>query len=91
VVARAPVHSTQLIDLATELLREADHLFDRELLSGSEAGPSMRGVLQGIRAKLRRAWEIKNERPGSAMGLASEVLRELEGLAAARQDAAEGI
>jgi hypothetical protein len=71
------------------LLREADHLFDRELLSGSEAG--LRGILQGIRAKLRRAWEIKDERPGSAMGLASEVLRELEGLAAARQDAAEGI
>jgi hypothetical protein len=88
-VAHAPVHSTQLTDLATALLREADHLFDRELLSGSEVG--LRGVLQGIRAKLRRAWEIKDERPGSAMGLASEVLRELEGLAAARQDAAEGI
>jgi hypothetical protein len=92
VVTRAPVHSPQLTDLATELLHEADHLFDRELLSGSgEAGPSMRAVLNGIRAKLRRAWEIKDERPGSAMGLASEVLRDLERLTSARQDATEGI
>jgi hypothetical protein len=51
----------------------------------------MRAVLQGVRANLRRAWEILDERPGSAMVLASEVLRDLERLASARQDAAEGI
>ncbi len=91
VVSRPPVHSTQLTELAVDLLHEADHLFDRELLSGSgEAGPSMRAVLQGIRANLRRAWEIRHDRPGSAVVLASEVLRELERLASARQDAAEG-
>jgi hypothetical protein len=92
VIDRAPVHSRSLTDLAVDLLHEADHLYDRELLSGSdEAGPAMRGILQGMRAKLRRAWDIKDERPGSAMGLASEVLRELDGLASARQDATEGI
>ncbi len=92
VVSRAPLHSTRLTDMAVDLLHEADHLFDREQLSGSsEAGPSMRAVLQGVRANLRRAWEILDDRPGSAMVLASEVLRDLERLAAARQDAAEGI
>jgi hypothetical protein len=91
VVSRAPVHSAALTELTMDLLHEADHLFDRELLSGSgEAGPSMRAVLQGIRANLRRASEILDDRPGSAMVLVSEVLRDLERLASARQDAAEG-
>lgn len=91
VVNRAPLHSTRLTEMATDLLYEAEHLFDRELLSGSgEAGPSMRAVLQAVRANLRRAREIMNDRPGSAAVLANEVLRELERLAVARQDVAGG-
>jgi hypothetical protein len=92
VVNRAPVHSTQLTDLAIDLLHEADRLFDRELLNGSgEAEPSIRTVLQGVRVNLRRAWEIRHDSPGSAMVLTSEVLRDLQRLASARRDAAEGI
>ncbi len=84
---RAPLRSTRLTDMATDLLNEADHLFDRELLSWSgEAGPSMRSALQSVRANLRRAREILADRPGSATVLASEVLRDLDRLAAARQD-----
>lgn len=91
VISRAPLHSTRLADLALDMLHEADHLFDRELLSGSgEAGPSMRAVLQAVRANLRRAWAVLHDRPGSAAVLASEVLRDLDRLAAARQDAAGG-
>ncbi|MGH3706693.1 MAG: SCO2524 family protein [Pseudonocardiaceae bacterium] len=91
VVSRAPVLSPMLTELTRKLLHEADHLFDRELLIGSgEAGPSMRAVLQGIRGNLRRAWDILGDRPGSAMVLANEVLRDLERLASARQDVAEG-
>jgi hypothetical protein len=87
VVSRAPLHSTRLTEVATDLLYEAEYLFDRELLSGSgEAGPSMRAVVQTVRANLRRAREILNDRPGSAAVLANEVLRELERLAVARQD-----
>jgi len=87
VVGREPLRSTRLTDVAKDLLNEADHLFDRELLSGSgEAGPSMRESLQAVRANLRRAREILHDRPGSAMVLASEVLRSLDRLAAARQD-----
>jgi hypothetical protein len=91
VVNRAPVHSTQLTNLAVDLLHEADHLFDRELLRGSGEAASMRDALQRIRGNLRRAWEIRDDRPGSAMVLASEVLRDLEGLTSARQNVAEGI
>jgi hypothetical protein len=92
VVSRAPLHSTRLTEVATDLLFEADHLFDRELLSGSEdAGPSVRAVLQKVRANLQRARAILNDRPGSAAVLANEVLRDLDRLAAARQDVAGGI
>lgn len=88
VVGREPLRSTRLVDVAKDLLDEADHLFDRELLSGSgEAGPSIRDSLQAVRANLRRAREIVHDRPGSATVLASEVLRNLDRLAAARQDA----
>lgn len=84
-VSRAPLRSTRLTDVATDLLNEADHLFDRELLNWSgDTGPPMRANQQAVRAKLRRAREILHDRPGSAVVLASEVLRELDQLAAAR-------
>jgi hypothetical protein len=91
-VSRPPLRSTRLTEMATDLLYEADHLFDLERLSGSseEAGPSMRTVLQKVRANLRRAREIVHDRPGSAMVLLGEVLRDLDRLAAARQDVAGG-
>jgi hypothetical protein len=92
VVGREPLPSTRLTDVAIDLLSEADHLFDRELLSGSgEAGPSMRAALQTVRANLWRAREILQDRPGSAAVLASEVLRDLDRLAAARQNVAGAI
>ncbi|MGH2359890.1 MAG: SCO2524 family protein [bacterium] len=89
VINRAPAYSTRLSEIATDLLYEAEHLFDRELLTGSGEG-GLRGVLQAIRAKLRRAREIVEDRPGSAAVLANEVLRELEGLVVSRQDVAGG-
>ncbi len=90
-VNRPPVRSTRLTEMAEDLIHEANHLFDLELLSGSgEAGPSMRVVLQTVRANLRRAREILHDRPGSATVLVSEVLRELDRLAAARQDVTGG-
>ncbi len=91
VINRAPLHSTRLAETATDLLFEAEHLFDRELLSGSEeGGPPIRGVVQKVRANLRRAREILNDRPGSAAVLANEVLRDLDGLDVARRDATGG-
>jgi hypothetical protein len=87
-VTGAPLASGPLADFATDLLAEADHLFDQELLSVSaEAGPAMSTVLQGIRATLRRAQDTVRQRPGTAAVLAWDVLRELDRLAAARQSA----
>jgi hypothetical protein len=86
-VSRSTLRSTRLSDTATDLLYEADHLYDLELLNWSgDAGPSMRTSLQEINVTLQRAWEILHDRPGSSMVLASAVLRELDRLAAARQD-----
>ncbi|MGH3865433.1 MAG: SCO2524 family protein [Pseudonocardiaceae bacterium] len=88
VVNLAPLRSGRLTEIATDLLYEAEHLFDRELLSGSGEAGSMRAVVQMVRANLRRAWAILDNRPGTAAVLANEVLRDLERLAVARQDVA---
>jgi hypothetical protein len=83
----ASMRSPVLSDFVVELLAEADHLFDQELLNVSaEAGPAMGTALQTVRATLRRAQELVGERPGTAASLAQEVLRELDRLAAARQN-----
>jgi hypothetical protein len=90
VISDPPVRSPMLADFAGDLLNEADHLFDQELLgSSSEGGPSMRAQLETLREKLRRARRILRDRPGTASILASEVLGTLDNLAAAREDAAE--
>jgi hypothetical protein len=89
-VAGPPVPSPVLGQLATDLLAEADHLFDQELLGVSaEAGPAMGPTLQTVRARLRRAHLTKADRPGTASALAIDVLRELDLLAAARRVANE--
>lgn len=89
-VGSPPVPSPLLAEQATDMLAEADHLFDQELLSVSaEAGPAMGTALQTVRATLRRAHETIGDRPGTALVLAQEVLRELDRLAAARRDATE--
>jgi hypothetical protein len=92
VVSNPPLRNERLTELASDLLSEADHRFDQELLRGStEAGPSMRTTLQGARANLRRAREILAEHPGTAVVLISEVLRDLDRLAAARSDLPGGL
>ncbi|MGH3727303.1 MAG: SCO2524 family protein [Micromonosporaceae bacterium] len=83
-----PLHSARLTAIAEDLLSEAEHLFDQELLTGGfEGGPAMREVLGVAEANLGRAKEILREKPGSAIVLAGDVLRELDRLAAAREDA----
>jgi hypothetical protein len=76
-----------LATFSQDLLAEAEHLFDQELLAGStEAGPAMREKIEAVRQRLRRVREIMTDRPGSAVALLLSVLRELDDLAAARQD-----
>jgi hypothetical protein len=87
---RPPLRSERLADYALDLLGEAEHLYDMELLSGAaEGGPKMQQTLHLIRVNLRRAREIVQDRPGTATALATEVLRGLDELAAARRDVGE--
>lgn len=74
---------------ASQLLAEAEHLFDQERLRGTDdTGEQMRESFQVVGAKLRRARDILRDRPGTASILAGDVLRELDTLDAARQDTA---
>lgn len=84
-LASPPRGSARLAELAGDLLAEADHLFDQEMLTVSaEAGPTMRTTLQTLRSTLRRAHELIEERPGTTSALATEVLTELDRIRAAR-------
>ena len=87
---RAPLRSPRLGNYAFDLLTEAEHLFDMELLSGAgDAGPRMRETLKVAQIHLSRAREILPERPGTAAVLAAQVLIARDELAAARRDVTE--
>ncbi len=82
-----PAATSDLTGLAQQLLAEAEHLFDQERLRGtSDTGEQMRESFQVVGAKLRRARELLRDRPGTALALAQDVLRELDVIDAARQD-----
>ena len=84
-----PTASDELTANARQLLAEAEHLYDRERLRGTnDTGEQMRESFQVVGAKLRRAREILQDRPGTASVLAQDVLRELDMVDAARQDTA---
>ncbi|HEY9390623.1 MAG TPA: SCO2524 family protein [Mycobacteriales bacterium] len=83
-----PPRSDRVYGLAADMLSEADHRFDQELLGGSpDAGPAMRRELRRVADMLRRAHEQLPDHPGTTLALVSEVLRELDLLEAARQNA----
>ncbi|WP_018349808.1 SCO2524 family protein [Longispora albida] len=86
-----PVTSPRLADYAADLLSEAEHVFDCEVLAGGSEGPAAaRQVLEAARVTLRRARDVLAYRPGTAAGLAISVLRDLDGWAAAREDLGGG-
>ena len=73
--------------MADQLVAEAEHLFDRERLRGtSDTGEQMRESFQVMDSQLRRARELLRNRPGTAIVLASDVLKMLDSLDAARQE-----
>jgi hypothetical protein len=89
-VEGAPLQSPTLVAAANEMLSEAEFILDQELLIWSaDSGPSLHTKLRSIEAQLRRARALRSERPGSAHALVAEALRALDGLAAARENAAE--
>jgi hypothetical protein len=85
--SRAASADPELAQFAVQLIAEAEQLFDQELLRGTnDAGMRLREMHQVVGAKLRRARELLDDRPGTAGVLAAEVLRELDTVDAARQD-----
>jgi hypothetical protein len=89
VTLSAPVPTPELVKTASQLLAEAEHLFDRERLRGTnDTGEQMRTSFQVVGAKLRRARALLRDRPGTASVLVGDVLRELDMVDAARQDTA---
>jgi hypothetical protein len=88
-LSRAGSADPELVQFAMRLIAEAEQRFDEELLRGTDdAGARLRGMFQVVGAKLRRARELLEDRPGTAGVLASDVLRELDTIDAARQDTA---
>ena len=86
VIQEPPLRSSLLAQIAADLLNEADHLYDRELLNGStDSGEQLRVELDRIGVELRRARAVRDERPGVAVAVTEEVLRKLDRLSAARR------
>ncbi|WP_067186221.1 SCO2524 family protein [Microtetraspora niveoalba] len=87
-----PLRSTQLFELASEMLSEAEHLLNREqVLRPTRPGQHLRSSVSGVQAGLQRARSIIGERPGSAIALITEALLELERQATARENASEAM
>jgi len=87
-VTGSPPRSARLADYALDLLNEAEHLFNAELLGGSAgAGMALRETLQRMQTDLVRAREVLTDRPGTSAELVGQVLRELDRLNVARRDA----
>ena len=86
VIQEPPLRSSLLAQIAADLLNEADHLYDRELLNGStDSGEQLRVELDRIGVELRRARTVRTERPGVSVAVTEEVLRKLDRLSAARR------
>lgn len=90
--ADPPLRSPQLRSRALDVLHEADHLLNREMLeAGAEDNPARRALLSSIEATLARARRIIVEQPGTANALANDALRKLDELAVAHLDATRSI
>jgi hypothetical protein len=83
-----PLRTPTMVNRAVEILNEAEHLLNGELLDTSEDdGAASRLALAGIEQRLERARSVVDRQPGTAFALASQALLELDELAFARADA----
>jgi len=85
-ISSPPQPSEELARSAAELLVEADHLFDQEMLYGSsESGRALQAEREQIKVQLQRAHSVRREQPGTAVSLTQAVLLRLDRLSAARR------
>ncbi|MFD3702533.1 SCO2524 family protein [Nocardia sp. NPDC058658] len=96
----APLRSPAMVNRAVELLNEAEHLLNQEMLNTSTVTDSSRRptktsddrrVLRKVEQRLVRARELVNIQPGTSFTLASTALTELDALAVARNLAMKGM
>ncbi|GIE32607.1 hypothetical protein Ait01nite_056520 [Actinoplanes italicus] len=81
-----PPPGPNMTRFASELLAEAENVFDKEQLRGSgEAGPALSASLTRQATSMRRARQMMRTHPGTATAHLLEVLRELDKLSAARE------
>jgi hypothetical protein len=84
-----PLCSRNTIAGALDLLNEAEHLLNQEMLEADvDDRSAMQMGLGHIEARLIRARRILNERPGTAQALILQALGELDELVVAHLDAA---
>jgi len=82
---RTPLRTSRLTDTARSMLIEVDHVLGRELLMASGEGDSqLTGLLRQMQGRLSSALQVFPELPGTALALATEMLRELAELSSAR-------
>jgi hypothetical protein len=88
----SPLHSPQAASWALDLLYEADHLLNQQILDVDTDDTSRRRAeLIDIEKTLTRARQIVVEQPGTAHALAMDVLCKLDKMAFAHLDATRGI
>ncbi|ADP80131.1 SCO2524 family protein [Pseudofrankia inefficax] len=85
-VEAEPLRGPGLVADCQDLLNEADHLYNQELLFGSmTAGQAMLNELELIGDQLDRAKELSTNRPGTAIAILNQVLLEIDRLVVARR------
>ncbi|GAA1293385.1 hypothetical protein Psi02_43280 [Planotetraspora silvatica] len=88
----SPLRSPQLVDFAYQMLSEAEHLLDQELVTRPLiTGQTIQPKLRSIQAALNRARLIISSRPATANALVIDALLDLERLTTARDSASEAI
>ena len=82
---KPPIAAEGITELALDLVAEPEHVFNQELMLGTaETAAVVRDTFATIQANLRRSRDLIARRPATAITLAQDVLRQLDGLAAAR-------
>jgi hypothetical protein len=88
----SPLRSVQVKSRALDMLHEADHLLNQEMLdAGADDTPVRKAELTTIEATLARARQLMIQQPATANALANEALLRLDKLAVAHLDATRSI
>lgn len=86
-LTREPIVNERVVERSSDLLYEAEHLYDMERMRGSaETSPRVENVLTEIRIMLERARATIRTRPGAAGALINAALLALDELDAVRSN-----